>query len=173
MPWPWLREGFLGCARVRRHLLVPYVASEPFRVLDENCNRRAERTTMANTAYQLDLVLFELLTRSTTKSQSTARQLIGYVGDGDRHVGRHSFDDDHQRLTVTLASGQVAQHAKQFYRWRCDSSRRAACRKSATSGSRPSHTSCCRAACAHSMSKPSTTRAPHSRAARSNGVSSG
>jgi len=118
MPRAWLREWFLGCTRVRRHFLVPHIAAEPLRVLDEDGNWRTERAPMANAANQLDLVLLELLSRATAESQSPTGEFIGDVGDGDGQVGGQSFDDHHQRLTVTFAGGQVAHHAPEFYRWR-------------------------------------------------------
>src|SRR4029079_260860 len=63
--WPHLSGGLLRAGGGRRHLLVPFVASDPLTVLDLDRHRGAEGAAMAHTAEQGQFVLFDPLARTT------------------------------------------------------------------------------------------------------------
>jgi hypothetical protein len=69
---------------------------------------------MADTTDQFEFILFELLSRPTTKTKAPPRQFGSDVSRRDGQVGRQALDNDHERLTVTLAGGQEAQHAQRI-----------------------------------------------------------
>ena len=66
---------------------------------------------MANSADEFNFVLLKLLAWPATKAESATSQLVGNISNDNRQIRRQTFDDDDERLTVTLSSGQVAQHA--------------------------------------------------------------
>ena len=102
-------------ARRRGHLVVPLVAAEPLGVLDLDGHRRAERAAVADAADEGQLVDLEALARPAAVAEAPAGQLGLDVLDRDGQPGGQALDDDHERLAVRLAGGEVAQHRPSRY----------------------------------------------------------
>ena len=105
------REGLLGLARSRIHLLVPLVGTEPLGVQNLDGYGRAKSATMAHAADQRDLVDLEPLPRSAAVTEAPTRQLALDVGRRDRKSSGQALDDHDEGFAVGFSGGQETQHA--------------------------------------------------------------
>ena len=68
---------------------------------------------MADAADQRQLVDLEPLARPAAVAEAATGELGLDVLDRDGQPGRQPLDDDHERLPVRLAGGEVAEHGAQ------------------------------------------------------------
>jgi hypothetical protein len=95
-------SGFLRRQFLRRggHYLSPV---GPILVINQHCQRRAERQTMPDTAKNLDAIRFDLHARAAAITLLSAFELVIYLLDVDGHACGQTFDYRDQGATMGFA----------------------------------------------------------------------
>ena len=92
-PWFW------------RHLCMPFVAAEPFRVLNLDRNGRSQGAPMTHATNKGDDILFKTLTLTAAIAQATASKFIFNVGSQDS--GRWERAAAHLATAERIATAEL------------------------------------------------------------------